>query len=156
MMIEYLPQALASLSSATGIISSLLSLRDFSKYATQLTDLQRHIIQANSLIISEQATHALLSTKIHELEKEIMRLKDWSAEKEKYGRTQISKGVFAYIERDYVGSLEEAHKMCCNCFDKTIKSTLQQKRKVGQGWQHILVCPNGCPSLEFVHYIDFH
>ncbi len=148
-MIEYIPQALSSLGAATNIISNLLSLRDFSKHASQLTELQRHIIQANSMIISEQQNYSLLTAKIQELEKETMRLKDWSAEKQNYTRKQITKGVFAYVENNFVGNFEEAHKLCCNCFEKTIKSTLQQDSTPRTMWKLHLVCPNGCPPLVF-------
>ncbi len=96
-MIEYMPAALSSLSAASNIISGLIKLRDFSQYAATFTDLQSHIIQANSHIISEQQAHSLLTTKVQELEKECMRLKDWSAEKDQYERRQIAPGVFAYI-----------------------------------------------------------
>lgn len=155
-MIEYLPQALASLGAAANIVSSLVSLRDFSQYAVQFTQLQGHIIQANSHILSEQAAHTLLTTKIQELEKEIMRLKDWSAEKEHYSKREISNGIFAYIENSFMGELEHAHKLCCHCFDKTIKSTLQQRDMFvpKQGRIRSLICPNGCPDLMFHGYIQ--
>lgn len=155
-MIEYVSQALSSLSAATKIIYSLLSLRDISKYAAQLTELQGHIIKANSMIISEQEANSLLKARICELEKEAMRLKDWSVEKENYTRKQISDGIFAYVENDFMSNLEGAHKLCCNCFDKTIKSTLQQgsEFKTGRGLVLTLVCPNGCPKLEFTGYIN--
>ena len=153
-MIEYLPQALSSLGAATNIISNLLSLRDFSKHAAQLTELQTYIIKANSMIISEQNEHSLLSAKIQELEKENMHLKDWGAEKEKYERRQIATGVFAYVEKNLMDNLENTHKLCCNCFDKTIKSTLQQQWTHSRPFMRLLICPNGCPTLEFDQYIS--
>jgi hypothetical protein len=111
-MIEYVSKALASLGSATKIISSLLDLREFRNYAAQLTELQSHIIQANSHIISEQQLDFLLTAKIQELENECMRLKDWSAEKEHYALVQIADGVFAYVPNDGMGNLQAAHKLC--------------------------------------------
>lgn len=106
------------------------------------------------MIISEQQDHSLLTTKINELEKECMRLKDWSAEKENYKREQIATGVFAYIEKNYMGKLENAHKLCCNCFDKTIKSTLQEDATPRAHWIRHLICPNGCPNLIITNYIE--
>ena len=153
-MIEHLPQAMASLNAASTLISSLVGLRDFAKYATQLNELHGHIIKANTTIITEQQNHLALTAKIQELEKECMRLKNWSAEKERYARKQIANGVFAYLENDFMGNLQEAHKLCCNCFDKTIPSTLQQRQVNERGWHYHLICPNGCPSLEFRHYLD--
>lgn len=152
-MIEHLPQAMASLNAASNMISALVGLRDFAKYATQLNELHSHIIKANTTIISEQQSHLAMTARIQELEKECMRLKDWSAEKERYSRKQIANGVFAYIENESVEPLQNAHKLCCNCFNKTIQSTLQQEHKCDDGWHYLLVCPNGCPTLRFRHYI---
>lgn len=152
-MVEYLPQAMASLNAASPMISSLIGLRDFAKYATQLNELHGHIIKANTTIISEQQSHFALTAKIQELEKECMRLKDWSAKKEGYTRKQISDGVFAYVENNSVAPLKERHKMCCDCFDKTIPSTLQQFN-IPEGRYIGLSCHNGCPSLKFRQYKD--
>jgi hypothetical protein len=151
-MLEYIPLALASLKNAKDISSSLLELRDFQKYATKLIELQNHIIKANSMVLSEQDARFLMASKIQELENECMRLKDWSADKEKYVRRNIGFGNFAYVEICHKGELQEAHKLCCNCFDKTVKSTLQQT--YGHSRSIILTCPNGCPSLEFYYYMD--
>jgi len=153
-MIEHLPQAMASLNAASQVISSLIGLRDFAKHATQLNELNGNIIKANSIIISEQQSHLALTAKIQELEKECMRLKDWNAEKERYSRKQISEGVFAYLENEPVIPLQETHKLCCNCFDKGTKSTLQQKKVIERGHFYHLICSNGCQPLIFYSYLD--
>ncbi len=70
-----------------------------------------------------------LTSKIDKLEKETVRLKDWSAEKNQYEIRQISTGVFAYLAKKHMGEAKNAHKLYCNCFDKTIKATLQQSEK---------------------------
>jgi len=67
-----------------------------------------------------------LAREKNDLEQECVRLRDWSAEKQRYRRTEIATGVFAYIENDFVGKLQNAHKYCCDCFDKQKQSTLQQ------------------------------
>lgn len=153
-MIEYLPQAMASLNAASKMISALVEMRDFAKYATQLNELHSHIIKANTTIIAEQQSHLALTAKIQELEKECVRLKDWSAEKERYSRKQIANGIFAYLENDFVGNFQEAHKLCCNCFHKSIPSTLQQESAQFESMYRLLVCPNGCPPLKFKYYLD--
>jgi hypothetical protein len=149
-MIEHLPQAMASLNAASTMLSSLVGLRDFAKYATQLNELHSHIIKANTTIISEQQSHLALTAKIQELEKECMRLKNWSAEKERYSRKQIAYGIFAYLENDRVERVQESHKLCCNCFENTIHSTLQQQYTRQDNYT--LVCPKGCPPLKFRMY----
>src|SRR3990167_10052318 len=145
-MIEYIPQALSSLSAATKIISSLLSLQDFSKYAPRLNELLSSIIKANEMIITAQQHESSLTAKIQELEKEAVRLKDWNAEKENYSLQQIAHGVFARVEKKGMNDFQSAHKLCCNCFNKSIPSTLQQQKKRGEGgWHFLLIFPNVFP-----------
>lgn len=107
-------------------------------------------VETEALLMQDK--HSLLKAEKDHLEKENLRLKDWTAEKKRYCRKQVGPGIFAYIEKGFVGSTKDAHKYCCNCFDKAVQSTLQHsshepRRMVG------LVCPNGCPKLVFTHYL---
>lgn len=150
-MLEYLPQALSSLSAASTIAKAMLELRDLNQLNSKVIELQQAIISAQQQVLSGQGEQTALAAKVHELEKECVRLKDWSAEKQRYTRREIGQGVFAYVENGFVGNLQSAHKLCCSCFDKTIQSTLQESREpqrmIG------LVCPNGCPTIVFTHYL---
>ena len=153
-MLEYLSQAITSLTAAKNIATTLLELRDFDKLTTATIELKGHLVQTYDYIISEKERVLTLQAKISELEKECNRLKDWSTEKEQYTRKQIANGVFAYIENNFKGDFQDAHKLCCNCFNKTVKSTLQQGIKRTHIRLITLVCPNGCPELEFISYIS--
>lgn len=153
-MIEYIPSALSSLKAAKDLITTIQELRDFDKIITATTELKERLIETIDSVLASKEQLLTFQERITELEKENNRLKDWSAEKERYSWRQISDGVFACVENDFKGNLQDARKLCCNCFDKTIKSTLQQSRdfKKGMGTHITLVCPNGCPSLEFAYY----
>ena len=155
-MIEYLPQALSSLSAALNIGKSLVNINDMAKRQEALIQFNNVIIDAQSKIMASQSEKTALTAKIDELEKECMRLKNWEAERKKYARKEISTGVFAYVENDFVGNLQNAHKYCCNCFDSFKKSTLQQSddHKPNRGRFIVLICPAGCPRLEFHDYLN--
>jgi hypothetical protein len=121
-----------------------------------LIEFQKALIQNQTLIASEQIKNASLVSRNQELEQEIVRLKNWSAEKDLYERRQIAPGVFAQVEKNFVGEAESAHKLCCNCFDKATPSTLQQNLVIDPkagGRMTKLVCPNGCPPIVFRHYL---
>jgi len=154
-MIEYIPLAISSLNAAKDIASGLLHLRDFDKITSATMELKGHLVQTYDHIISEKERVLVLQSQISELKKECVRLKDWSAEKEKYECRQIAHGVFVQIDKTCQGNFEQAHKLCCNCFNKTIKATLQQSTefKPHVGRIKTLTCPNGCPALEFSDYI---
>jgi len=152
-MIEYLPQAVASLSAAANIIKGLIEIRDFTKIQESVIQLQSIIVDTQSKLMLSHNHQSALTAEIDELKKECMRLKDWATEREKYTRKEIANGVFAYVQNDFMGKLQNAHKYCCNCFDNFKKSTLQQfhidvGRKLG------LSCHNKCPDLVFRNYID--
>ena len=150
-MIEYLPQALSSLSTALNIGKSLAKNRDSAKFQETFMQFNSAIIDAQSKIISSQNEQSALATQIDKLEKECMRLKNWEAEMERYARKEIAPGVFAYIEKSFVGQLQNAHKYCCNCFDNYNKSTLQQF-KIAAGRKIGLSCHKKCPDLVFDVY----
>ncbi len=152
-MIEYLPQALSSLSVALDVGKSIAGIRDSAKLQEAVMQFNSAIIDAQSKIISSQHEQSALSTKIDELEKECMRLKNWEAKREKYTRKEIAAGVFAYIDNNFVGKIENTHKYCCNCFDNYKESTLQQF-DIEVGSKIGLSCHNKCPDLIFNYYID--
>lgn len=149
-MIEYLKPAIASLTAAKNIVSSLLELRDSEKITAATMDLKDHLIQTYDYIISEKERMLSLQERISELERECERLKDWSAEKEQYERKAIAQGVFAYMSKDFHGLPQNGYKLCCSCFDKNVKSPLQQNTRMKK---MSLLCPNGCPEIMFEYYI---
>lgn len=149
---EELKIAIAHLSAAKNIAASFLAIRDFNKYAPQINDLLSKLINANETIMSIRQREASLSAKINELEKEVIRLKDWKDKKEEYERIQIASGFFAQIATNYKGDFESVHKLCDNCFNKNIEAPLQQT--IGQIKKRKLLCPNGCPSVEFQFYLN--
>ena len=152
-MIEYLPQALSSLSAAVNIAGALVDLRDSEKLNSKVIELQQCIITAQSQVLSGQSEQSTTAARIKDLEQECMRLKDWSAERENYSCQQIEPGVFAHLPKDFVGDFTNAQKLCSNCFENTVKSRLQQSTsKVGRLIN--LVCPSGCPMLEFRDYLQ--
>ena len=119
-MLEYLPQAMSSLSTASSIAKTMLELRDFQQINSKVIELQQAIISAQQQVLSGQSEQATLAEKIQALENECTRLKDWTVERTRYTRREIGEGVFAYVANDQAGTLQSAHKLCCNCFDKAI------------------------------------
>lgn len=152
-MIEHLPLAISSLNAAKEVASALVGIRDFDKISSATIELKSHILKTYDHILSEKERISALQAKIDELEKECSRLKDWSTEKEQYSLREVGSGNFAYVRKDFTGNLAQAQKLCCNCYDKTIKSTLQQRPMPVRTLA--LVCPNKCPELFFSHYISY-
>ena len=136
-------------------VADIAASNDATQRNALLIEFQKALIQNQTLIATEQIKNASLASRNQELEQQIVRLKDWSAEKEMYERRQVAPGVFAQIEKGFVGDMQSAHKLCCNCFDKAIPSTLQSNQisdpKTGRTVK--LACSNGCPPIVFRHYL---
>lgn len=152
-MVPYFNLALTSLNTAMSFGKTLLDIRDFTKAQETLIEFNKAIIDAQSQIMLAQQEQTTLRQEIDELKQECMRLKDWSSERQQYTRKEIAPGAFAYVSNDYVGRLQNAHKLCCNCFDQQKKSTLQQVDITGTRYK-ALTCHNKCPDLKFRYYTD--
>lgn len=151
-MIEYIPSALSSLKAAKEILTTIQNIRDFDKIMTATTEIKERLVEAIDSILSTKEQLLTFQDKITNLEQENKRLKDWTLQKEKYTRKLIADGVFACVDNESVGDFENDHKLCCNCFEKTIPSTLQQQYSFRETNHYSLSCPNGCPPLKFEEY----
>jgi hypothetical protein len=145
----------ASLPGLASAGAAIANASDAAQRNAQLIEFQKVVIQLQSSAASIQVQNSSLLRDKDALEKEIVRLKDWSAEREKYELKEVATGVFARVEKGYVGSMQSAHKLCCNCFEKAIPSTLQSNQISDPrlGHQVKLACPNGCPPVVFRHYL---
>lgn len=148
-MIEYLAQAIVSLNAASNIAKSILELRDVAQINTKVIEFQNEIMSAQDKVRSSQREQDLLLEKIQELEKECKQLKDWNIEKEHYEIKEISSGVFAFIEKNYEGSLQSARKLCTTCFEQRTKSILQYE-SLGK----LLTCPRCSSMIAGIKYLD--
>lgn len=154
-MIQELLSAAHSVNSLLSLLKAANGLANYNEIVAAVSEVNTKLMQANAVALAAQEKQSALSAKIQELEQECARLKDWSAEKEKYERRQIAPGVFAQIDRSYLGDMQSAHKLCCNCFDKAIPSTLQQNHFTDPkaGYMVSLVCSNRCPTIVFQDYL---
>lgn len=152
-MIEHIPLALSSLKAAKEIITTIQDLRDFGKIFTATSELKERLIESIDGVLATKEQLLSFQNRITDLEKENNHLKDWTAEKKQWSLRQVGHGNFAYVRNDFMGNLQQAQKLCCNCFDKTIRSTLQE-RKIPVGMKVSLVCSNHCPELIFDCYIN--
>lgn len=118
--------AFTSLKTAADIAKTLLALRDAAQFNSQLADLLSAVVDARLQTVAIQESHTSITSRVKELEDEIKRLKSWSEEAEKYEVLEVASGLFAYVSKDNVQTMQSAQKLCSNCFHKYIKSFLQQ------------------------------
>lgn len=142
--------ALSSFKTLTDIAQSFLQVRDTALIQGKVVELQAAIIAAQNETMAIQAAHAPLLARIDELEKEIVRLKDWETEKQRYELKRLDGGGLAYTLKGEVKSSEAAHWLCANCYQNGRPSILQP---VPRGMVHAragVAAKLECPACKSV------
>lgn len=152
-MTDPIVTAIAGLGALAKAAVDIAASNDSAQRNALLIEFQKALIQTQGITASEQIKNASLVSRNHELEQEIVRLKDWSAEREKYELKEVAPGFFARIERGYMGKLQSAQKFCATCFEQSIKSPLQQEA-VPEGRRLSLNCFRCKSKIVFHHYAD--
>ena len=146
---------LGSLKAAKDIVQGLNAA------ATEVTvndvkiQLQGFILEAQQGLFAAQQNEAALAARINELEQETMRLKDWSAEREKYELKPIDTGSFAYMPKTGMDDSQPPHWLCTECFENGHKSILQfqkQYNNAGSGGAKSDYKCNKCKATLAVFY----
>lgn len=145
--------AISGLTALAKTVVDIASSNDAAQRNALLIEFQKALIQTQGITASEQIKNASLAARNHELEQEIARLKDWSAEREKYELKEVATGIFARVENGTVGPLKSAQKFCANCFEQREKRILQFQH-VEAGRKKSLVCAHCKSTVVFHSYVD--
>ena len=121
-----------SAKAALQIVQGISSLKTETAINAAVIDIQRLTLDA------QRALSASLD-QIDELEKEIVHLKDWSAEKEGYELADAGQGSLAYRLKEGVEPPRPAHWICPHCYEKGEKSILKHEH-LAIGRADTLVC----------------
>ncbi len=116
---------IASLKAAGDILKGLNAASTQAAINEAKISLQERVFEAREALAAAQNEQAAALARISELEQEIVRLKDWEAERERYELRDAGRGAFAYMQKSGVNTGEPPHWLCANCFNKRQKSLLQ-------------------------------
>lgn len=152
-MIAELLGAAQSVQALSTLLSAANGLTNYNEIVAAVSEVNTKLMQANAVALSSQEKQSSLAAKVHELEQEILSLKNWEAEKQKYELKEIARGVFARTEQGIMSTLQSSHKFCATCFEKHIKSPLQQEN-VTEGRQLSLTCHTCKAKIIFRHFSD--
>ncbi len=132
-MLEVIKGAYNSLKTASDIAQGIIALKTETEKNAAVINIQRHVLEGQRALMEADALHATDLRRIGELEQEIVRLEDWSAERERYELIGIRGGAFTYMPKAGMENGQPAHWLCANCFDHGRKSILQNKGQTRQG-----------------------
>ena len=141
-MIDTIGAAFHGIKGALDIAQGWQSLKTETAVNTALVTIQRSLLEALRALNDAEARHTADIAQITALEQEIVRLKDWSAEKEKYQLVTIDHTSFAYMPKIGMENGQPAHWLCTNCFEHGRRSLMQHKGTSGES----LYCCNACKA----------
>lgn len=121
-MIPEITAAIQSVKALNDLVKASRDLRNYNELASAVAEVNGKLMEAQSAFFS-------IYEKQKELEKEVMDLKNWEREAERYELSQIAPGVFAYKLKAGVQPPEPSHMLCTNCYNERRKSILQLEFK---------------------------
>ena len=131
-MIEYLQLAFNSGKTVFDVAKGIGSLSSEVERNLAVVEIQRLVMEGNSNLMAAQQAHSEALKRVDDLEKEVVRLKDWSSEKQKYELKSIDPSGFAYMPKRGMNDGQPPHWLCTNCFEQAQKSILQMKNTIHQ------------------------
>jgi hypothetical protein len=154
-MLGEISMGLQSLKAALDVVKGLNAASTQASINEIKLGLQAHIFEAREALAAAQETQSTSLQRIRDLEQEIVGLKDWEAEKQRYELKAIDRGAFAYMPKTGMESGEPPHWLCANCFNRRQKSLLQfqgqERRNGGLGSDSNYRC-DVCKSSVVVNY----
>lgn len=123
-MTDPLSALLAAIPSLAKAGADIASASDEAKRNSQLIEFQRVIIQLQSSIAAIQNQNASLLRDKDDLEKQIVAMKNWDGEKQRYALTTIWESSVAYALKKSMSNGEPPHWLCPRCYDNGKKAIL--------------------------------
>jgi hypothetical protein len=130
---------LSSAKAASDIARGIQSLESETAINEAVIEIQRHVMETQQARSCVDREYAAALKRIDTLEQEIVRLKDWSAEKQRYELADTGQGSFAYRLKEGVDPPEPGHWICPHCYQKGDKSLLKHEH-LAVGRADTLVC----------------
>ncbi len=132
--------AMAGLKAAADIAIGLSKLNTMTDVNAKAIELQQVILNVQSTALAAQSEQATLVHRIRELEEEVVRVKAWETQKQRYAlvRPFDDDGSVVYALKESMSDGEPPHYICTNCHEDGRRSVLQGRFKERRS---ILVCP---------------
>lgn len=107
-------------------------------------EIQRHAMDANVSLMDAQQAYSAALKHIDNLEQQIVQMKKWSGEKERYQLKRFHPGSLAYALKPEMAGGEPTHLLCANCYENGTKSLLQATHRTPARYR-LHLCPS-CKS----------
>lgn len=107
------------------MIEGILKTSKDANVSTKVRELNNVILPLQSQLLSIQNDQSDLLKIKDNIEKELVELKEWNKEKDRYELKKLTTGVFVYSPKQGIKPFIEDHWLCTNCYEDNKKSILQ-------------------------------
>lgn len=118
--------AASSLKAAADIAKTLGELKSLGDVQARVIELQSKILAAQSSALAAQSEQATLIQQLAEVEREVVRVKAWDQQKQRYKLVSPWPGGAFYALCAEHKEEEPAHWLCTSCYEGGRKSILNQ------------------------------
>ena len=147
-MIAEITGVVQSVKALNDLIKAARDLKNFNELVAAVSEVNSKLMEAQSAALLAQEKQSSFANRISELEKEIMDLKNWERDTQRYELSEIASGIFAYKLKPGMQPPEPTHMLCANCYSNHQKSILQLRNKNQFGQWY--VCHH-CKSEIAIH-----
>lgn len=143
--------AMTGLKAAADIALGLSKLKTMAEVNAKAIELQQIILGVQSTALTAQSEQAALVQRIRDLEQEVVRVKAWEAQKQRYALVKPWEGAVAYALKKSMCAGEPPHWICPHCYEDGRRSMLQDAMDKSQGGTGYRCA--ACKS--FLHYSPY-
>ncbi|MBI5918375.1 MAG: hypothetical protein HY849_03245 [Nitrosomonadales bacterium] len=116
--------AIAGLKTASDIAIGIGKLNTLAQVQEKSVELGQIIVAAQSATLNAYADQAAMIEEVRALKEEIVRVKAWEAQKQRYKLESCGPASVAYALKKYVANGEPPHLICTKCYEDGRKSIL--------------------------------
>ena len=124
-MLTVIKNAYAGLKDAAALVTTFNQIKTEAEVAAKIIELNQIIAAVQNDLFQAQASYSAVVGRVDELEKELMAVKDWAAQKQRYQLHRFGSGAFTYRLKPEMAGGEPVHDICPTCYEQGIKSVLQ-------------------------------
>jgi len=132
------------------IVKANKGLAEYNEIVAAVSEVNTKLMSATGVALASQEKQMSLSNRISDLEKEIVDLKNWNHEAERYQLSALCPDVTVFTLKPGMENDEAPHKLCTACFGKRQKGYLNQSKSDPTGtYYECNVC--GAKLCDYSH-----
>lgn len=118
--------AASGANAAFQLANSILKMKVNSEVRAKTQELIDNLIELQGKVLAGQADYAEIASSKRELENEMMKIRNWEEEKQRYKLHRFPYGTITYVLKQERDDGEPPHYLCANCYQDSVKSILQR------------------------------